>query len=386
MRRVSSIEARMRELEDEIRRHDYLYYVLDRPEMSDDAYDRLYTELRSLEEAHPDLVGPDSPTQRVAGAPLPSLPTARRVAPMLSLDSVARAADVRAFLARVGGALGRAPGKLVAAALMLPTDIDPTSPWETLARLGPIATLLFWLGPINLMVGAFNLIPGFPLDGGRVLRAILWRVTGDLRKATLTSSRVGRGIGFTFITMGIAMVFGARIPFFGQGPVSGIWLAFIGWFLSTAAERSYGALLVQDVLEGVRVAMLMRETGLAVPTDTTVSSLVNDWFMRSSERCFPVVEDGRLAGLVCMGDVRKLPQDSWSRAPVTAIMTPRDRLLVASPDEDASSALRKLGERDVDQLPVLEGELLVGMLTRAEVARWLELHLNQPRFGAPRPA
>jgi Zn-dependent protease/predicted transcriptional regulator len=272
------------------------------------------------------------------------------------------------------------------AALMLPADIDPTRPWETLARLGPIATIVFWLGPVNLIVGVFNLIPGFPLDGGRVLRAILWRATGDLRRATRASSSVGRGIGWIFIMMGIAMVFGAKIPFFGQGPVSGMWLAFIGWFLSSAAERSYTALLVQDVLTGVRVSMIMRRSGWTVPAETTVSSLVNDWFMRSSERCFPVLEDGRIAGVVCMSDVRNLPRESWSRAPVTAIMTPTERLAVASPDEDAASALRKLGERDVDQLPVLDGDRLVGMFTRAEVARWLELHVGQPRIGAPRAA
>ena len=187
--------------------------------------------------------------------------------------------------------------------------------------------------------------------------------------------------------MGIAMVFGARIPFFGQGPVSGIWLAFIGWFLSSAAQQSYGALLVQDVLQGVRIGTLMRRSGPAVPAATTVSSVVNEWFMRSSERSFPVVDDGRLVGLVCIGDVSRLPQDAWDRAPVSAIMTPRERLVVAAPDDEALSALRKFAERDVEQLPVLEGDLLVGMLTRSAIARWLELHLGaSPRLGAPHPA
>lgn len=272
------------------------------------------------------------------------------------------------------------------AALMMPGVVGET-PWANMARLGPLGTLLFWLGPINVLVGVFNLIPGFPLDGGRLLRAGLWRITGDLHKATLTSSMVGRGIGWLFVVMGIAMVFGARIPFFGQGPVSGIWLAFIGWFLSSAAQQSYGALLVQDVLTGVRISNLMRRSGPAVPSTTSVSSVVNEWFMRSSERSFPVVDDGRLVGLVCIGDVSRLPQDAWDRAPVSAIMTPRERLVVATPDEEALSALRKFAERDVEQLPVLEGDELVGMLTRSAIARWLELHLGaSPRLGAPHPA
>ena len=275
----------------------------------------------------------------------------------------------------------------ILAALMMPGVVEGASPWDSLARLGPVGTLLFWLGPINILVGAFNMIPGFPLDGGRILRAALWRLTGNLHKATLTSSLVGRGIGWLFIVMGIAMVFGARIPFFGQGPVSGIWLAFIGWFLSSAAQQSYGALLVQDVLEGVRIETLMRRSGPAVPSATTVSSVVNDWFMRSSERSFPVIDDGRLVGLVCIGDVSRLPQDNWDLAPVSAIMTPRERLVVAAPNDEALSALRKFAERDVEQLPILEGDQLVGMLTRSEIARWLELHLGaSPRLGAPHPA
>lgn len=273
------------------------------------------------------------------------------------------------------------------AALMHPVAVDTTNPWDTLAGLGPIGTLLFWLGPINILIGVFNLIPGFPLDGGRVLRAAIWRVTGDLHKATLASSLIGRGIGWTFVIMGIAMVFGARIPFFGRGPVSGIWLAFIGWFLSSAAERSYGALLEHDALEGVRVSTLMRRTGWAVPAQTRLPTLVNEWFMRSSDRAFPVIDDDRFVGLVCIGDVRKVPPDAWNEAFVTAIMTPREKLLVAAPGDDVPSALRKLAELDVDQLPVLEGERLVGMLTRGDVARWLELHLGgRPRLGAPRTA
>ena len=305
-----------------------------------------------------------------------------------SLDREPPSASAELWTAIVGPLVSLGIGIVltVVAALMLPGVVG-ASPWENIARLGPVGTLLFWLGPINILVGVFNLIPGFPLDGGRILRAALWRLTGDLHKATLTSSIIGRGIGWMFIVMGIAMVFGARIPFFGQGPVSGIWLAFIGWFLSSAAQQSYGALLVQDVLQGVRIGTLMRRSGPAVPAATTVSSVVNEWFMRSSERSFPVVDDGRLVGLVCIGDVSRLPQDAWDRAPVSAIMTPRERLVVAAPDDEALSALRKFAERDVEQLPVLEGDLLVGMLTRSAIARWLELHLGaSPRLGAPHPA
>jgi len=263
------------------------------------------------------------------------------------------------------------------ASFMVPTTVDLADPWDTLAHLGPIATLLSWLGPINILIGVFNLIPGFPLDGGRILRAALWRLTGNLHKATLTSSLIGKAIGWIFVIMGIAMVFGAWIPFFGRGAVGGIWLAFIGWFLSIAAERSYGALLVQDALHGVRVSTLMRRESRTVPPDTSVRAIASEWFMRSSERAFPVVADGKLLGLVCIADVRKVPEDTWSHTPITAIMTPREQLAVVAPDEDALAALRKFAELDVDQLPVVEREdRFAGMITRSQVARWLELHLG----------
>jgi Zn-dependent protease/CBS domain-containing protein len=277
----------------------------------------------------------------------------------------------------------------VIASAMMPIPIDPASPWDSVAALGPLGTLLFRLGPINILVGAFNLIPGFPLDGGRILRAALWRATGNLHKATHASSIIGRGIGWVFIVFGIAMVFGARIPLFGQGPVSGIWLAFIGWFLSSAAQQSYGALIVQDALEGVRISDLMRRSGPAVPPSTPVATVVDEWFMRSSDRSFPVLDgEGRLLGLVCIGDVTRLPQEMWDRATVSAIMTPRERLAVADPNDAAMSGLRKFGERDVEQLPVVDAnDHLVGMLTRSAIARWLEIHVGAAtRLGAPHPA
>ena len=199
------------------------------------------------------------------------------------------------------------------------------------------------------------------------------------------ASAVGRAFGWTLVLLGIAMAFGARIPLLGQGPGSGIWLAFIGWFLASAAERSFGALVVQEVLEGVPVAQLMRRTGLVIPPETSVRAVVNEWFMRSSEHAFPVVVHGRLLGLVCVGDVRKLAQNAWDTTPVTAIMTPRERLAVVGPGTAAEAALRKLAELDVDQLPVLEGELLVGILSRRDLARWLELHVGAPRGAAPAP-
>ena len=255
-----------------------------------------------------------------------------------------------------------------------PIDLSQ-SPTLLFSQLGPASTLLAWLGPINILVGLFNLIPGFPLDGGRVLRAILWSVTGDLQRATRWATQVGQVFGWLLILLGVAMSFGARLPFFGTGFVSGLWLMFIGWFLSNAARQSYRGVVVHELLHGIPVSRLMRPTSVGIPAELPESSLVNDWFTKTEERALAVIHDGALIGLVCIGDVRKLAMESWSTTPVSDIMTPLPRLVSVSPTEDASGALLKLGRLDVGQLPVVNKDgQLVGMLVQSDVLRWLDLH------------
>jgi Zn-dependent protease/CBS domain-containing protein len=244
-----------------------------------------------------------------------------------------------------------------------------------LSGLSPLATILLWLGPINILLGIFNLIPGFPLDGGRVLRSILWAATGNLRTATRWASWVGQAIGWLMIVAGLAMIFGIQIPFLGTGFLSGLWLAFIGWFLNTAAIQSYRQVVVEDILSDVPVAQLMRTTVPTVAATTSVSDLVHGHIMGRDERCFPVLQDGdRLAGLVCLEDVRKVPREVWDTTTVQQIMTPIDRVTVATPQEDASDALSDLTSHDVNQVPVIQDGRLVGMLQRRDVLRWLQLH------------
>lgn len=261
-------------------------------------------------------------------------------------------------------------------------------PMALLAQLGPLATIALWLGPVNVMLGVFNLIPGFPLDGGRVLRALLWWTTGDLRKATRWASNLGQAMGWTFVLMGVAMFLGARIPFFGQGAGSGIWFAFIGWFLKSAAAQSYTTMLVHDALEGVRVADLMRRSGVVLPADAPVSLAVTE-LMRTGDHALPVVRGEELVGILSIGDIRRARRDAWHVTPVGAVMTPRAQLLTTSPFEDASSALRTLVQSGVEQLPVISHDgRLVGMLERAAVGRWLDLSLAPPAAhrGTPRVA
>ncbi len=253
------------------------------------------------------------------------------------------------------------------------------NPLGILNQLNPLSTLLLWLGPINILLGAFNLIPGFPLDGGRVLRSILWGITNNLSRATRWASWVGQLVAWLFIIAGISMVFGMSVPFFGTGLIGGIWLAFIGWFLHDAATQSYRQVVIEDLLEGVPVTQLMRADAPTVQSNISVSTLVHDHIMGSDERAFPVIEMDRMVGLVCVEDVRKVPRDQWETTRVSHIMTPESKLIVASPREDASDALNALASREVNQLPVLQDGRLIGMLRRRDIMRWLQLHSDLAR-------
>ncbi|GIV98111.1 MAG: peptidase M50 [Herpetosiphonaceae bacterium] len=249
-------------------------------------------------------------------------------------------------------------------------------PRTILAQLGPVATMLLWLGSVNILLAIFNLIPGFPLDGGRVLRSILWGTTNDLRKATRWAAWVGQAIAWIFIGSGIAMVFGVEVPFFGSG-LGGLWLAFIGWFLNSAAIQSYQQLVIQDLLEGVPVQRLMRQNVTAVPPDATVGALINDYLMGTDEQAFPVTDNEQLLGLVCLEDVRQVPRDAWETTTVRQIMTPRDELVTVEPQEDASDALDKLVRRDISQMPVMQNGHFLGLLRRRDIARWLEMRSGE---------
>lgn len=254
-----------------------------------------------------------------------------------------------------------------------PLPAAVADPVRAIAGLEPLPTLLLWLGPINILLGIFNLIPGFPLDGGRILRSILWAVTKNLRRATRWASWVGQTIGWLMIIAGIAMVFGLEIPVFGRGLVGGLWLAFIGWFLNNAAIQSYQQVVVQDILEGVPVARVMRANVPTVPPNVPVSMLVQHYLIGTDERAFPVLEGDHVIGLVTLEDVRKAPHQEWETTSVRQIMTPADELAVVTPRDDAADALNKLIQRDVRQVPVMQDGHLVGMVRRRDIVRWLQL-------------
>ncbi len=258
--------------------------------------------------------------------------------------------------------------------------IDLTS--ETaLASVGPGATVLLWLGSVNVALAVFNMIPGFPLDGGRVFRSVAWWITGDRERATRWASQLGRAFGWSLIGIGALMALGLQVPFFGTGIGGGLWLGLIGWFISNAARAGYQQVIVKKVLSGVHVEEVMQRTVESVPAHISIATFVESYVMQHDQRCFPVVWADRLDGLVCIEDLRRVPRDAWENTTVREVMTPAGELTTVEPDADAHDALNELGRRDVDQLPVVERGAFVGLLRRKDLIRWIALHV-----GATAPA
>ena len=220
-----------------------------------------------------------------------------------------------------------------------------SNPLQLLRGLDPFSTMLLWLGPINILIGLFNMVPGFPLDGGRVLRSILWAISDNFRRATRWATAIGQGFGWLMILGGIAMVFGATIPVLGTGFINGLWFAFIGWFLINAASQSYQQVVIEDMLEGIPVTRLIREPAPAVSPDLPVSTLVYDHVMQGEERAFPVVDNGHLVGMVYVEDLRNLDRSAWEKTTVQQVMVPQNQLDAVTPREDAVDSVSEIGEQ-----------------------------------------
>ncbi|MCX7911525.1 MAG: site-2 protease family protein [Dehalococcoidales bacterium] len=229
-----------------------------------------------------------------------------------------------------------------------------------------VRAITYWLGYINLVLGIFNLVPGFPLDGGRVLRSIIWWQRRDLRSATKIASAIGRIIGFLFIFGGIWLAFS------GQW-FSGIWLALIGWFLESAAQGSYQQVILRGILKGHRASEVMSRDCVMIPPETTIDRLVYENILTSGRRCFPVIAGNKVIGLMTLSDVRAIPRDRWATATVREAMTPLERLKWVRPEEELSRAFQLMAENDINQIPVLEDSQIVGMITRENLLNFVNI-------------
>jgi Zn-dependent protease/CBS domain-containing protein len=230
---------------------------------------------------------------------------------------------------------------------------------------GPLAASLGYLALVNFMLAVFNILPGFPLDGGRVLRAILWGTTGSMGRATRIASMVGQGLALLFIGYGFVQILEGN--FF-----NGLWIGFIGWFLNNAADATRRQVAIQEGFRGVRVTSLMNPHPQMVSPALSVRELVDEYILRGGLRAMPVAQDGRIVGIVTLTDVKHLPMEEWDRNSVGAIMT-RPPLKTIGPREEAGRALKMLIEQDVNQLLVVDNGAIVGMLSRADIMRFLQL-------------
>jgi Zn-dependent protease/CBS domain-containing protein len=230
----------------------------------------------------------------------------------------------------------------------------------------PLEGILFYLAVTNVLLGVFNLVPGFPLDGGRVLHSIVWRLSGNLRQATRVAALTGQVIAYLFILFGIWLFFTGDI-------LDGIWLGFIGWFLLSAAQSANAQGVLTSVLRGVTVGEVMNSKPATVPADIPLQQLVDAYFLPGSLRSALVMDADRLVGLMTLSDMRHIPRDRWGQVPVSTAMIPLARLHVVAPQQSLSDVLPLMAGRDVNQLPVLENGALVGVVSRDAIVQYLEV-------------
>jgi Zn-dependent protease len=246
--------------------------------------------------------------------------------------------------------------------------------WYLMGSQMAFAKAIFgYMALANALLAGFNLLPGFPLDGGRVLRSILWKTTGDLLKATNIATMVGRFFAWLFIALGVFLVFGFNV--FGLGGfLNGLWLVFVGWFLNSAADSSRQEATLREHLTGVLVGRVMEKDVSSVRPDTNIADLVQTAFIQKNKRTIPVTDSDNLVGVVTISDIKGLPQEKWPVTPVSQIMH-REPIHTVKPEDDLNAAMKLMAQYDLNQIPVLSQGKLVGVLTRADVINYL--HLSQ---------
>ena len=226
--------------------------------------------------------------------------------------------------------------------------------------------MLRYLAYINVALAVFNLLPGFPLDGGRILRGILWRRSGDLRTATAQAADWGRGIAFGLMALGVLEIFSGAL-------IGGLWLIFIGMFLRGAARASYHGVVVEQALRGAKVRDLMITDPVMIPGDLTVEQAIEEQFLRHGFGGFPVGHRGEIEGIVSLAQLRHCPRDERAVRTVREIMRPAAEVLKISANASISDALRQIVASDSGRLLVIEGDRVVGLLTSSLIARYIQV-------------
>ncbi|RMF85216.1 MAG: CBS domain-containing protein [Nitrospinota bacterium] len=223
-----------------------------------------------------------------------------------------------------------------------------------------------YLTTINMALAIFNLIPGFPLDGGRMLRAYLWRKYGDFARATYTASRVGKGVALALIFLGFVQIFAGNL-------IGGLWLVFIGMFLQQAAEAGYSQVMGRELLAGLMVRDFMTQAVITLSPTMTLEQAVEEAFFRHAHICYPVTDQGTLVGILTLDHIKEIPRQEWKERRVQEVMSPPTAENTVSPETSIYEVLAKMGSGGTSRLPVVQGQKLVGIITRRDVMNLLQI-------------
>ena len=233
----------------------------------------------------------------------------------------------------------------------------------------PMASMVYWLAFMNFALAAFNLIPGFPLDGGRVFRSLVWRSTGDFRRATRIATRLGVGVGYGFIGGGIAIVALSvfNLAPFGFSWFSGFWMAFIGWFLRNAAIASYQQAQWRESLKRFTAEQVMTANCPVIPSNGTIGQLVRGYVIPGRCHLFMAADGDKIQGIFTLKSIKSVPQQKWDVTPVKEIITPMDKLKAAHPAQDALSIVEQMDESGMNQMLVVSEGRVIGLVSRDEM-------------------
>ncbi|MBE3115117.1 MAG: site-2 protease family protein [Actinobacteria bacterium] len=226
-----------------------------------------------------------------------------------------------------------------------------------------------YLAIINIVLGVFSILPGYPLDGGRILRSIIWKTTGNLERATFIASTAGRVIGFVIIAAGIFFIFMGNF-------LNGIWLAFIGWFIQSSAQMGYRQLIFETSIKGIKVRDVMNENIVNVTKDITIQDLVDDYFMKYRFGRFPVIEDEktrRFIGVISLHDIKRVSKEEWPEVKIGDIVKSVSESEKVDMSMEISDAIKRMGKNDLGHLAVMSGDKLRGIITKSDVMRFIRI-------------
>ncbi len=250
------------------------------------------------------------------------------------------------------------------------------------ARNSMIAVLSLYMAGVNFILGVFNLVPGFPMDGGRVLRAAIWGATKDYDKASRIASRSGQLIAYVMIILGIWSIFqpNSEAGRFIGGMFGGVWLAFIGWFLLSAAQENYAQVAIRNILEGLNAGDIMSPDVPTVPRDISLQDYVQE-VLRTGRRCHIVTGNAMAVGLVTLHRVQHFPRDEWNNTSVQAAMIPLNNIHWVAPTQPVMGVLEQMQAEDVNQMPVLQEGHIIGMISRDSILRVIQTRARASRFA-----